>query len=140
MLNTALFGMTAAEWRKKNPGRDGNMRDYATIEQLLVLSNLENINALLIGQGKPQSERIEALNTIAKSQLDAIARTNSLMDLKALDTKKAFLTTGGIKLNSIDPLTPLYSRASNASLYRWFTSFCAIPLRAPCGIALFPLQ
>jgi len=94
LLNTALFGMTAAEWRKKNPGKDGNMRDYATIEQLLVLSNLENINALLIGQGKPQSERIEALNTIAKSQLDAIARTNSLMDLKALDKKRSTSETG----------------------------------------------
>ena len=84
LLNTALFGLTASEWRKANPEKDGNMRDHATIEQLLVLSNLENINALFIGQGMPQSERIEALNTLAKSQLEAITRTNSLTALKSL--------------------------------------------------------
>jgi len=84
LLNTALFGMTAAEWRKKNLGKDGNMRDHATIEQLLVLSNLENINALFVGQGMPQTERLESLNTIAKSQLQAITQTNSVMGLKAL--------------------------------------------------------
>jgi len=51
LLNIALFGMTAAEWRKANPNKDGNMRDHATIEQLLVLANLENVNALYIWQG-----------------------------------------------------------------------------------------
>jgi len=84
LLNTALFGLTASEWRKANPEKDGNMRDHATIEQLLVLSNLENINALFIGQGMPQYERIEILNALAKSQLEAITRTNSFMALKSL--------------------------------------------------------
>ena len=69
---------------KANPEKDGNMRDHATIEQLLVLSNLENINALFIGQGMPQPKRIEALNALAKSQIEAITRTNSLMSLRAL--------------------------------------------------------
>ena len=57
LLNVALFGMTAAEWRTVNPDKDGNMRDHATLEQLVVLSNMESINALLIRQGLPQSEQ-----------------------------------------------------------------------------------
>ena len=58
LLNVALFGMTAAEWRTANPDKDGNMRDHATLEQLVVLSNMESINALLIRQGLPQKERL----------------------------------------------------------------------------------
>ena len=89
LLNTALFGMTATEWRKSNPDKDGNMRDHATIEQLLVLANLENINALFVGQGMAQAERVETLNKIAKSQLEAITKTNSVMGLKALGGRKS---------------------------------------------------
>ena len=85
LLNTVLFGTSAYEWRTKNPGKDGNMRDHATIEQLLVLANLENINALFIEQGMSQTERIDALHSIAKSQLEAIIRTKSLVDLKMLN-------------------------------------------------------
>ena len=98
LLNTALFGTTAYDWRKANPDKDGNMRDYATIEQLLVLSNLENINALFIEQGMNQIERLESLNALAKSQLEAITRTKGLMSLKALDGKgkqKAVITDNG---------------------------------------------
>ncbi|MDR1702052.1 MAG: KilA-N domain-containing protein, partial [Sporomusaceae bacterium] len=62
LLNVALFGMTAAEWRVSNPDKDGNMRDHATLEQLVVLSNLESINALLIRQDLPQNERLPQLN------------------------------------------------------------------------------
>jgi len=87
LLNTALFGMTATEWRRKNPGKDGNMRDHATIEQLLVLANLENVNALYIGKGMPQSERIEELNRLARLQLAAIINTNSVKQLNALNDK-----------------------------------------------------
>jgi hypothetical protein len=87
LLNTALFGITAAEWRKENFGKDGNMRDYATIEQLLVLANLENINALYIGKGMPQSERIEELNRLARLQLTAIINTNGVKQLRALNNK-----------------------------------------------------
>lgn len=72
MLNVALFGMTAAEWRAKNPGKDGNIRDYAELEQLVVLSNMESINALLIRQGLPQSERLIQLNHTAITQMKSL--------------------------------------------------------------------
>jgi hypothetical protein len=62
MLNMALFGMTARQWREANPGKEGNMRDHATLEQLVVLSNLESINAMLIGQGLSQPARLQQLN------------------------------------------------------------------------------
>ena len=72
MLNVALFGMTATEWRAKNPGKDGNIRDYAELEQLVVLSNMESINALLIRQGLPQSERLIQLNHTAITQMKSL--------------------------------------------------------------------
>jgi hypothetical protein len=82
LLNVALFGMTAAQWRKANEGKAGNMRDYATIEQLLVLANLENINALYINKGMPQSERITELNRIARSQLSVMLHNSNVKALK----------------------------------------------------------
>ena len=72
LLNVALFGMTAAEWRAANPNKDGNMRDHATLEQLVVLSNMESINALLIRQGLPQGERLIQLNTTAITQMKSL--------------------------------------------------------------------
>jgi hypothetical protein len=65
ILNLALFGMTAKEWRNNNPALDGNMRDYADVSQLVCLSNLENINALFIKEGIDKSKRLEKLNSIA---------------------------------------------------------------------------
>jgi len=72
LLNVALFGMTAAEWRRANPDKEGNMRDYATLEQLVVLSNMESINALLIRQGLSQSERLVQLNSTAITQMKSL--------------------------------------------------------------------
>ena len=95
LLNTVLFGTSAYEWRKKNPDKDGNMRDYATIEQLLVLANIENINALFIEQGMPQVERMDTLYSIAKSQMEAIIRTKSLASLKTLNSKTKTITDSG---------------------------------------------
>ena len=69
VLNMALFGQTAAQWRAKNPGEKGNIRDQATGAQLVCLSNLENLNALFIGQALPQSERLTRLNQIAIQQM-----------------------------------------------------------------------
>lgn len=69
LLNVAMFGMTAKEWRGANPDNLGNMRDEATVEQLVVLSNLESINAMLIHQGLSQSQRIQQLNTMAITQM-----------------------------------------------------------------------
>ncbi len=76
LLNVALFGRTAREWRDANPGKDGNMRDHATLEQLLVLANLENMNAEFIHMELPQSDRIKRLNAIAIRQMQTLtART-----------------------------------------------------------------
>jgi len=72
LLNVALFGMTAAEWRTANPDKDGNMRDHATLEQLVVLSNMESINALLIRQRLPQKERLIQLNSTAITQMKSL--------------------------------------------------------------------
>ncbi len=69
VLNMALFGMTAAHWRAANPEKEGNIRDYANIEQLICLSNLENLNALFINEGLAQSERLKKLNAIAIQQM-----------------------------------------------------------------------
>ncbi|MDR3159348.1 MAG: KilA-N domain-containing protein [Zoogloeaceae bacterium] len=88
LLNVALFGQTAAEWRKANPGKGGNMRDHATIEQLLVLANLENVNALYIGKGMAQKERITELNRLARQQLTQLLGNSSVKGMKALDQKK----------------------------------------------------
>ena len=72
MLNMALFGMTAKQWRDANPKSEGNVRDAATIEQLVVLSNMESINAVLIHQGLNQSERLRQLNQIAITQMKSL--------------------------------------------------------------------
>ena len=69
LLNVALFGMTARQWREQNPKRAGNLRDDAGLHQLLVLANLESYNAILIGQGKSQSERLVLLHELALGQL-----------------------------------------------------------------------
>ena len=69
VLNMALFGMTASEWREKNPDKKGNIRDYATINELICLSNMENINAVLIQDGMCQADRLIKLNKIAISQM-----------------------------------------------------------------------
>jgi hypothetical protein len=61
--------MTAAQWRKENPDKDGNMRDYADVIQLVCLSNLENLNALFIAEGAPQQDRLKRLNNIAIYQM-----------------------------------------------------------------------
>lgn len=76
LLNVALFGKTASEWRKENPTLKGNIRDYATMEQLICLSNMENINAYLIEQKKSQSERIVELNRIAIKQMQVLTNNN----------------------------------------------------------------
>ena len=72
LLNVALFGVTAKQWREDNSDLDGNIRDFATIEQLVVLSNLESINAMLIQQGVKQSDRLIQLNIIAISQMKSL--------------------------------------------------------------------
>jgi len=82
MLNVALFGKTAMQWRNENPNKDGNIRDYANIEQLVVLSNLESINAVLIHQKLPQSERLVQLNRIAITQMKSLVKNKNLKEMK----------------------------------------------------------
>jgi hypothetical protein len=72
LLNVALFGITAQEWKKQKPNLDGNIRDQATLEQLVVLSNMESINALLIQQNISSEERILQLNQVAISQMKSL--------------------------------------------------------------------
>ena len=82
VLNVALFGMTAKEWRDANPGKKGNMRDYATINQLICLSNLENLNAVFIGDGISQRERLKRLNQIAIKQMSVLEEVDNRKLLK----------------------------------------------------------
>ncbi|MBO5539103.1 MAG: KilA-N domain-containing protein, partial [Prevotella sp.] len=72
VLNVAMFGMTAKQWREANPDLKGNIRDYATINELICLSNMENINAVLINDGVPQGERLVKLNQIAIQQMQVL--------------------------------------------------------------------
>lgn len=81
LLNVALFGITAREWREANPEKEGNIRDYATIEQLVVLSNLESINAVLIHQNLKQSDRLRQLNQIAITQIKSLLNNLNLKKL-----------------------------------------------------------
>ena len=85
LLNVALFGMTAKEWKDQNPNLDRNMRDYANILQLVILVNLENLNAEMIEQGIESKIRLERLNTIAKKQYNILQDNNSIEKIEKLD-------------------------------------------------------
>ena len=82
VLNVALFGMTAKEWRDTNPDKKGNMRDYATINQLICLSNMENLNAVFINEGIPQRNRLHKLNKIAIQQMTVLEEVGNRKLLK----------------------------------------------------------
>ncbi|HNX67309.1 MAG TPA: KilA-N domain-containing protein [Candidatus Cloacimonadota bacterium] len=82
LLNVALFGLTAADWRSANPGEAGNVRDHASLEQLVVLSNLESINAVMIQQGLSQGERLKQLNQIAIMQMKSLLGHKTIRKLE----------------------------------------------------------
>lgn len=82
LLNVALYGMTAKEWRDTNSDLSGNVRDHSTIEQLVVLSNLESINSVLIHQGLAQKERLLQLNKIAITQMKSLLNSREIQGLK----------------------------------------------------------
>ena len=88
VLNMALFGMTASEWRYNNKGLKGNIRDYATINELICLSNLENLNAVFINDNIPQNERLIRLNKIAISQMKILNGTDKKFMIDKSETKK----------------------------------------------------
>ncbi len=82
LLNMALFAKTAAEWKTQNPKVEGNIRDHATLEQLVVITNLESLNAVLISQGLQAFDRLLQLNKIAIQQLKTLFKNTSLKKLK----------------------------------------------------------
>jgi hypothetical protein len=82
VLNVAMFGMTAKQWRDANPELKGNIRDYATINELICLSNMENINAVLINDGLPQGKRLQRLNQIAIQQMQVLEDSHNRKLLK----------------------------------------------------------
>jgi hypothetical protein len=87
LLNVALFGKTALQWRNENPDSEGNIRDNATIEQLVVLSNMESINAVLIHQQLTQSERLTQLNRIAITQMKSLLNNRNFKTLNQISAK-----------------------------------------------------
>lgn len=82
VLNVALYGITAKQWREANPQLKGNIRDYSTINELICLSNMENINAVLVGEGVSQRDRLLKLNTIAIQQMRVLMDVESRKLLK----------------------------------------------------------
>ena len=82
-----MFGKTAKEWREKNPDLKGNIRDYASINQLICLSNMENLNAVFINEGLSQSERLEKLNKIAIQQMKVLENVDDKRLLKLPDSE-----------------------------------------------------
>ena len=88
VINVALFGMTAKEWREKNPELDGNIRDYSDILHLIVLSNLEVLNASMIENNVNQKDRLESLNITAKRQIAILANDDNVIGITDLDNQK----------------------------------------------------
>ena len=82
LLNVALFGLTARQWRDANPSLEGNMREYASVEHLLVLANIEGMNAELIHMGLPQSERLKRLNQISIRQMEILTSSSTALPAK----------------------------------------------------------
>jgi len=87
ILNVALFGKTSKDWKEENPNLSGNMRDYANIIQLVILSNLENINSEFIKQGITQKQRLERLNEIAKCQSKILQNNNGINKIEGFENK-----------------------------------------------------
>ena len=87
VINVALFGMTAKEWRENNPNLEGNIRDYADILQLIVLSNLEVLNANMIDNNINQSERLEKLNIAARKELSILSKNKNIIHIQNLNEK-----------------------------------------------------
>ena len=85
VINVAIFGMTAKEWREANPDLEGNIRDYADILHLIVLSNLEVLNANMIDNNIKQSERLEKLNATARKELSILSKDKNVLGIEKLD-------------------------------------------------------
>ena len=99
--------MTAKEWRDKNPNLNGNIRDYATMNELICLANLENLNSVFINEGLKQSERLEKLNKIAISQMQILNDT----DISGIDTTRTYSSTLGDKILMLAIVIPPWAVA-----------------------------
>jgi len=97
VLNLALFGKTAGKWREENPEKDGNIRDYADVSQLVCLSNLENLNAVFIQDKIPQSERLIRLNEIAIKQMIILSELNNVKSLDHIVGVNKMVSSSKIK-------------------------------------------
>lgn len=86
VLNVAMFGMTAKQWREANPNLDGNIRDHATLQQLIILSNLESLNAEMIKQGIVRNNRLVELNRIAQEQMMSLLKTSGIKRLESYNS------------------------------------------------------
>ena len=93
VINVALFGMTASEWRSKNPNLDGNMRDYTDILHLIVLSNLEVLNASMIDNNISQKDRLEKLNITANKELKILFSNSNVLEIEKMNSNKKLLIT-----------------------------------------------
>ena len=91
VINVALFGMTAKEWKDNNPDLKGNIRDYTDILHLIVLSNLEVLNASMIDNNVNQSERLEKLNTTARKELNILSIDKNIIGIEELDNNKRLM-------------------------------------------------
>lgn len=91
VINVALFGMTAKEWKDNNPDLKGNIRDYTDILHLIVLSNLEVLNASMIDNNVNQSERLEKLNTTARKELNILSSDKNIIGIEELDNNKRLM-------------------------------------------------
>ena len=102
VLNVALFGMTAKEWRKENPelAKTGNMRDYTDLLHLVILNNLENTNAEFIKLGMSQSERLISLNNSARNQMEILKNNNGIKELELLQEKISENNRALIEINN----------------------------------------
>ena len=83
VLNVAMFGKTAKQWREANPGLDGNVRDHATLQQLIVLSNMESLNAEMIKRGISRNDRLLELNRVAKEQMTSLLKSAGVKRLES---------------------------------------------------------
>lgn len=83
--------MTAKEWKEQNPNLESDIRNYANIPQLVILSNLENLNAEMINQGIAQNKRLERLNQIVKKQFKVLQNSNKIKQTESLDDRKKLL-------------------------------------------------
>lgn len=89
LLNVALFGMTAKQWKEKNQDLDGNIRDYANVLQLVILSNLENLNSEMLEQGLEPKERLDKLNKIAQKQYNILKDDRNIKNIEVLEEKES---------------------------------------------------